>query len=92
MKAFTVDIGGEEWTTNELEVALKRLKELEEESCCWFPITEKLPRCKQACIVFDDRHVRVAKWHSKEGYFVDGFNVLRVTHWRPLPKPPQERL
>jgi hypothetical protein len=58
----------------------------------WIPVTERLPPFKETVLVYCDYKVMtpafvfqnkrwLAKWNHTE--------ILGVTHWMPLPKPPK---
>jgi hypothetical protein len=60
----------------------------------WIPVSERLPDHKQSVLAVADREVtntyydvNFRKWsQSKYYWFPEG----EVTHWMPLPEPPEE--
>ena len=56
----------------------------------WISVKEKIPAIKQIVIVwvsekgFKEHNVAVTTFDKY------GFNLSNVTHWIPLPEPPQE--
>ena len=65
----------------------------------WIPVEERLPEEPKENPVFDDKPLELylvdmggsyplrAFWNGKE--FTDGWSVLKVTAWMPLPEPYQ---
>ena len=63
----------------------------------WIPVEERLPEEPKENPVFDDKPLELylvdmggsyplrAFWNGKE--FTDGWSVLKVTAWMPLPEP-----
>jgi len=94
----------EHWNTRPIEDALRaRIAELEEEidqltshsnierqDDKWIPVSERLPEDLQSIIVFTkDRKTYIIRF--LELYGREGFGSLSdiVTHWMPLPEPPE---
>ena len=94
----------EHWNTRPIEDALnKRIAELEAEierltshsnierqDDKWIPVSERLPEDLQSIIVFTkDRKTYIIRF--LELYGREGFGSLSdiVTHWMPLPEPPE---
>jgi hypothetical protein len=57
----------------------------------WISIDDRLPKIAEDVIVFSDDKFQIDigffmnnKWHSDRG------ELPTVTHWMPLPKPPEE--
>ena len=81
---------------SELLQLRQRVAEMEE-AARWIPVGERLPEmngiyCQAVLMFMDDHNIR-------EGYYDDGHwyfplldqPIMRiVTHWMPLPLPPQE--
>lgn len=58
----------------------------------WIPVSEKLPEKQQTVIVYSQYGTSLGwilwnEWMTIEGLCKPG---ATVTHWMPLPKPPQE--
>ena len=63
----------------------------------WIPVEERLPREPKENPVFDDKPLELylvdmggsyplrAFWNGKQ--FTDGWSILNVIAWRPLPEP-----
>lgn len=65
------------------------------EAEAWVSVEDRLPDCQQGMYLtlylFWDKHVchKVTAWLGNK--FVDlGLHPVPVTHWRPLPSPPEE--
>ena len=61
----------------------------------WIPVTERLPNYGEKCLVVRKLHshndfsIGVSYCYvQKEGFFSDTGRDWRVTHWMPLPEPP----
>lgn len=56
----------------------------------WIPVTERLPDHRTTCLIVDDGVV-VVGWRNLIGewYDVAGDRLKYVTHWMPLPEPPE---
>lgn len=78
------------------EDTLAYIKQLEAQVPKWVSVKERLPeKTITACLVYADGYTRVADWtHDKWGedfwFYVDGEYDPEVTHWMPLPEPPNE--
>ena len=60
----------------------------------WISVKDRLPKAHQAVLTFSDtsdviigRRFSGKKWHFP--YFEQDHPILRVTHWMPLPNPPE---
>lgn len=67
----------------------------------WIPVTERLPEIDQPCLCYKETHGRA---EYKLGTYFGGmfsgncaafksmshYGLIGVTHWMPLPQPPQE--
>lgn len=75
-----------------IEAQAKRIGELEEQ-LRWIPVTERMPKLREPVLVSLDDCVQEAfllsngEWCCRST--VERFEV--VTHWRPMPKGPEER-
>lgn len=62
----------------------------------WISVEDRLPdKAVTGCLVYADEWTRVADWtHDKWGiewwFYVDGEYDPEITHWMPLPEPPEE--
>ena len=62
----------------------------------WIPCSERLPEDFQDVLIWDNRDETSFTGHYAEcdGWTVDGYDVDRypfdITHWMPLPEPPEE--
>lgn len=57
----------------------------------WIPVTERLPQNDTYILVTTDGVVVPAYWHNDRMLAFTAIGVARVvgvTHWMPLPKPP----
>lgn len=59
---------------------------------CWIPITDRLPESGQRVIVCrKDGRVEQGVYLGVNGWWkVYGTNTKSVTHWMPMPEPPEE--
>ena len=81
-----------------IDVALrKRIAELEAERR-WIPVSERLPEDRVTILAaFNNREILTAKYYkyysgfgSVENYWrIEGWHSGNVTHWMPLPEPPE---
>ncbi|MBE0574193.1 DUF551 domain-containing protein [Candidatus Dojkabacteria bacterium] len=70
----------------------KRIAELEQERR-WIPVSERLPDCSDRVLVrMSNYYTVIASYFINPEYWKNdaGSKVLNVTHWQPLPQPPQE--
>ena len=80
-----------------LNLTARRLKELEEKQR-WIPVEERLPDAHESCIVYRKGtfgHYSMLRYSPELGFhFYDSewgdVTVDDVTHWMPLPEPPEE--
>lgn len=75
-----------------LEEKLEREHVGETNGMLWIPVSEKLPEKQQTVIVYSQYGTSLGwilwnEWMTIEGLCKPG---ATVTHWMPLPKPPQE--
>lgn len=75
-----------------LESQQKRIEELEAERR-WIPVTERLPEDdipSTAYLCWWHGHTHICKyWRTRKCFEFNG-RVVNVTHWMPLPEPPEE--
>lgn len=56
----------------------------------WVSVADMLPEKEGSYIVCTDKGgVLTAHWHSSHGKWGCGYAGKHITHWMPLPKPPQ---
>ena len=68
---------------------IAELRKLREESR-WIPVTEWLPYEGESVLLTWGGHVLIGYHHERSDGFYSVFErVDDVTHWRPLPKPPE---
>lgn len=80
------------------DIAVSVLMEIEEQPTVplWIPADERTPEVSSTYIVCckeqDLKHVTFAKFYKKLGYWeLKGSRTFwKVTHWMPLPEPPEE--
>ena len=77
----------------------ERIRELEEAQR-WIPVSERLPEVDTRVEIFggfeQTTHIgyyreNAKQWDSEDGCYWHGKNFGLITHWRPLPEPPEER-
>lgn len=74
------------------------MKQFEKQKSEWIKVSKKLPKNIRPVLIlctFGHRHIRVASWNVRDGYWVgvglgEQFNKDWTTHWLPLPKFPRE--
>lgn len=61
---------------------------------CWIPVSDRLPESSQRVIVCrKDGRVEQGVYLGVNGWWkVYGTNTKAVTHWMPMPAPPEEAL
>ncbi len=61
----------------------------------WIPCSEKMPEEGEDVLLWDsfDKTTFTGHYYKYDGWTVDGYDVGRfpfdITHWRPLPEPPE---
>ena len=74
--------------------ALAHIEQLESQIHRWIPVEERLPTTGEALISYCG-YTCIA-WHHGQGKFETGSRMMlvagkhSVTHWMPLPEPPEE--
>lgn len=75
----------------------QRIRELEEQQR-WIPVSERLPEVDTRVEIFggfeQTTHIgyyreHAKQWDSEDGGYWHGKNFGLITHWRPLPEPPE---
>ena len=56
----------------------------------WIPCSERLPEHSARCLCYCNGEVRVLKYWRTQQEFQYGGRERNVTHWMPLPEPPEE--
>ena len=91
------------WNTRPIEAELQqRIDELTAELTAlreqvrWIPVSEKLPKDNQEVLIYADLiakgvHSTKSRQWSADGYYYHGDWYDTVTHWMPLPLPPEEK-
>jgi len=76
-------------TEDERDALKAELRELREENR-WVPVEERLPYEGESVLLTWGGHVLIGYHHERSDGFYSAFErVDDVTHWRPLPKPPE---
>lgn len=81
---------------NKLDTQRKAMAALadsyKEEIPCWIPISDRLPESSQRVIVCrKDGRVEQGVYRGVNGWWkVCGTNTKSITHWMPMPTPPEE--
>lgn len=79
----------------------ERIAELEAERR-WIPVSERLPEDGESVLIAVDsafapychvyeafHHSAATQWATANGLYFHGVEYARVTHWMPLPEPPE---
>ena len=59
----------------------------------WTPVKDALPEDGQPCLVYTrqrERFALVYQWEDCDECEINSFDTFDVTHWMPLPEPPEE--
>ena len=84
------------WNARPIEDALNaRIAELEAAQR-WIPVSERLPEIGVRVLFYNNFIKNIHKgwysgdeWVSEIGVFYNGDKLIRITHWMPLPQPPE---
>lgn len=65
----------------------------------WIPVTERLPYVGEWVLVAygkirtvgEARLAATGSWYQRSGYIIPEDKKAKVTHWMPLPAPPEQR-
>lgn len=75
--------------------AVTRIAELEAAQR-WIPVSERLPEIGMRVLFYNSFMKNIHKgwysvdeWVSESRVFYDGDKLKRITHWMPLPEPPE---
>ena len=80
----------------ELSTVVRVQKAVLEKFPRWIPVTERLPIRGDRVICFGDNGINAVdfvcgdKWCALPWFYLDGEQETGVTHWMPLPQPPEE--
>ena len=84
------------WNNRPIEDELRaRIAELEAAQR-WIPVSERLPQIGVRVLFYNNFITNIHKgwfsgdeWTSDIGIFYNGDKLKRITHWMPLPEPPE---
>ena len=84
------------WLKSQHNIDGVRIAELEEASR-WIPVGERLPENYERVLLLDYSEIvrigyKVAgidQWSTLDGLYFYGDTYCEVTHWRPMPQPPE---
>ena len=80
-----------EFSASKLIEARQRIRELEEAQR-WIPVSERLPENSGRVFIHMGNKYEVIASLVKGKFINDaGSECSNVTHWRPLPEPPEEK-
>lgn len=54
----------------------------------WIPVTNSMPPKPGVTVLAFANFITIATWHGGEEWSNGGFVLHAVTHWMPLPNPP----
>ena len=87
---------------SEISKLRKRIAELEEKQR-WIPVSERLPEFGTSILFYDSILEKINKgtctalggnknnlqWYTDDNLFYHGNRCEYITHWMPLPEPPE---
>lgn len=76
-------------STSEVNEACRMGKEALERTR-WIPCSERMPEHSGRCLCYCNGEVRVLRYWRTQQEFQYGGRKRNVTHWMPLPEPPEE--
>ena len=79
-------------TTNALD-ALTYIQQLEAAQPKWISVKKMFPKHKQVVLAYVDPCVEIVQWNEADELWeadAGWFKLDSVTHWMPLPEPPEE--
>lgn len=56
---------------------------------CWIDCKERMPENDDFVIGYDGEHVGECRFDNYEFWFWAYGGIAEITHWMPLPKPPE---
>jgi hypothetical protein len=56
----------------------------------WISVEERLPNYSSVLAITADRQIDIYQWNLVADYANDPDPSARITHWQPLPNPPQK--
>ena len=85
------------------EVILEQQQTIEKLKCCgnWISVEDRLPELNQLCLVYTSWNGKphgydISRYYKMSNCGLDRFTRdlnsqdIRVTHWQPLPEPPNK--
>ena len=70
-----------------IQAAVEELSKMQ-----WIPVKEAIPEDGQPCLVYTrqrERSALVYQWEDCDECEINTFDTFEVTHWMPLPEPPE---
>ena len=80
-------------TTDDVDVLAEYISELEARIPQWISVKDRLPEDDEMKLItlWDCNSMRMAYYYEQELWICNGVDVTGfVTHWMPLPEPPEE--
>ena len=68
---------------------LKMIKDIAEYCSKWIPVTERLPEDNRKVLICSEKGTVLIMSYDHYWETWRGFSSIHVTHWMPLPKPPE---
>ena len=81
------------YTITACKDALAYIKQLEANQPKWISVKEMFPKHKQVVLAYVDPCLEIVQWNEADGLWdadAGWFKLDSVTHWMPLPEPPEE--